>query len=107
MAVDDGLEKFIVFKCEGGTIVDSRGGGGWLDAWAGRLSTESSIESTGELPRDDKAKSSLNTSGFDSLDIEGRSDKDWRDTEDSREGDRRVAILVFNAASRRQGVVGT
>lgn len=94
LAVDDGLEKFIVFKCEGETIVDGCGGGGWLEAWVGRLSTEPSIESTGELPREDTAKSSLNTSGFDNLDIEGRSAKDWRDTDDSRDGDRRVAMLL-------------
>jgi hypothetical protein len=93
----------MVSKCEGGLAVESRGGGGWLEGCAGRLSEEPSMESTGELPREDKAKSSLNTSGFDSLDSEARCGKDRRDTEDSRDRDRGVAMMRFQRSKPGSG----
>jgi hypothetical protein len=95
--VDDGLEKLVVFKCDGGIPVDVRGGGGWFEAGTWRSSVEVSIESmgeaSGELPLDSE-KSSLNTSGFDSLDSEGLCDRDGRDTDDSRDGNCDEAMMI-------------
>lgn len=103
LEVEDGLEKFVVFKCEGTLAVQSRGRGGWLEGCAGRLSDEPSMESTGELPREDKAKSSLKTSGFDSLESEARCDKDRRDIEDSRDCDRGVAMMKIQRSKPGSG----
>lgn len=73
------------------------------------LSIDSTGETSGELPRKDKAKSSLNTSGFESLDSEGLCDRDGRGTEDSRDGGCRSAMMkiVGYAVNGPQGLVGS
>ena len=86
-----------MFKCDDGIPVDTRGGGGWLGTGTWRSSEELSIESTGEEFGElslDSEKSSLNTLGFDSLESECLCDKDGRDTDDSRDRDGGVAMMI-------------
>jgi hypothetical protein len=98
-----------VFKCDDGIPVGTRAGGGWLGTGTWSSSEELSIESTGEACGElslDSEKSSLNTSGFDSLEIEGLCDRDGRDTDDSRDSDGGVAMMIVLRREPPSGVIG-
>lgn len=99
-----------MFRCDDCMPVKSRDEGGWFEGWTGRSSEEWSIESmgeaSGELPLD-SAKSSLNTSGFDSRESDGLCERDGRDTDDSRDGDCRVAMMIVDKLQAAlRGLVG-